>query len=490
MGFLEPGRSDSRFLLPGRVDAALVIDPAHGWREELKEFGVSLVERAGSTPPDLAVCGPNTLEMALRSGAGSVVVEGTVGAQALTRAGYHVRRYLALPSIERPHAYIPLGRARLARYALLTWMGPDRHWKRQRNRVIAAAMGSGRLSIPGRVLTVASRDGVVPRLVSGTAGLGLPPDPDWILAPAQGDRLSRGVFLVFPHGESAPSHVVKFARVPHWSEPFELDDAALRLLDGASSVVRQHVPRVIGRCTVDGLEASVETAAQGQRMIGFLHTPASNQAKRRAIDAIAAWLMDLARATHSPPDTLAAERARLARELLAGGLAPEPGALLEAVAHAPGVLQHNDLGTWNVVVEDDDFTVLDWETARRHGLPLWDLWYFLMDAEAHLSGAATLDEREEHFASLFGGRLAASGFLFRWTRRLAEVQGIPRSALGPLATLCWLHHGSSGAVREEELARFGAGGEPVFWLRLLERIRGRWLTDPALGPAWSGLERG
>jgi hypothetical protein len=337
---------------------------------------------------------------------------------------------------------------------------------------------------------VASRDGVVPRLVSGAASLGLPPDCDWILAPAQGDRLSRGVFLVFPQGESQPSHVVKFSRVPDWSEPFELDAAALRLLDGASEVVTQHVPHVVGRRAVDGLELSVETAARGQRMIGFLHTPASDQAKRRVIDGIAAWLMDLARATQSSPETLMAERDRLAHELLADGLQRERGTLLEAVAHAPAVLQHNDLGTWNVVVGTADFTVLDWENARRHGLPLWDLWYFLMDAEAHLSRAATLDEREEHFASLFGGRSAASPFLFRWTQRLAQVQGIARSALGPLATLCWLHHGRSGAARQEALARFGVDAEPAFWLTLLERLRHRWLTDPALGPDWPALEHG
>jgi hypothetical protein len=489
MGFLEAGRSESRFLLPDRVGTALVIGPGQEWREELNEFGVSVLDRAGSTRPDLAVCDPDTLELALESDAGALVVEGSVGARRLTGAGYHVRQYVALPSIERPSAFVPLGRRGPARYALLSWTGASRRWKRQRNRLLAAAMATGRVNVPRRMLTVASRAGVVPRLVAGAAAHGLPPDPDWILAPAQGDRLSRGVFLVFPHDEPAPSHVVKFARVPHWREPFELDEAALRLLDGASEVVTRHVPQVVGRCAVDGLEASIETAAQGQRMIGFLHTAASRQAKRQVIDAIAAWLMDLARATQTPPETLAAGRAELARELLAVGAAPDPGALLDAVARAPGVLQHNDLGTWNVVVQNDGFTVLDWESARRHGLPLWDLWYFLMDAEAHVSRASTLDEREEHFAQLFGGRSAASDFLFRWTHRIAATHGIERTALGPLATLCWVHHQRSGTVRREDFARMGMeSAPPVFWLELLERLSQRWLSDPALGPGWPALD--
>lgn len=83
--------------------------------------------------------------------------------------------------------------------------------------------------------------------------------------------------------------------------------------------------------------------------------------------------------------------------------------------------------------------------------------------------------------------MPASAGLFRWTERCAEALGVPRADLGPLAMLCWLHHGRSGAVREAELSCFQEDAEPVFWLRLLERVRDRWLSDPALGPEWAAL---
>jgi hypothetical protein len=307
-----------------------------------------------------------------------------------------------------------------------------------------------------------------------------------VLAPAQGDRLSRAVFLVFPPGAREPSHAVKFARVAGWSEPFDLDEAALRLLVGAGERVTRRVPRLLGRRTVDGLEASVETAASGQRLIGFLHGDAPEPHKRKVIDAIADWIVELGRSTRASAATLAPELDRLANDFLRDRRAvPDGERLLGGVKGVPSVLQHNDLGTWNIVVGAGTFTVLDWESARRHGFPLWDLWYFLMDAEAHMAGAATLEEREEHFARLFSGGLPGSEHLFRWTDRAAAALDVPDAALGGLATLCWIHHGHSTVVREAELSRFEESREPAFWLRLLERLRDRWLSDPALGPGWA-----
>jgi hypothetical protein len=480
MGCLEAGRAESRFLLPGKVETAVLFDAHAAWREGLSEFGV-VVDGPRGIRPDLAVCTPASVRQAAESGASMVLVEGRVRDSQLTRAGYQVERYASLPSAAHPHLLIPLGRRAPARFALGTWLAPDRLWKGGRNRLLAAAIGTGNWSLPARSITVASREPPVPRMISATSDLGLPPDAEWILAPAQGDRLSRGVFLVLPPGEGRPSHVVKFARVPGWNQPFELDEAAAALLAGAGDAVTRRVPRLLGRRFVDGLGTSVETAAAGQRLIGFLHTPAPPGAKHSTIDQIAEWVLELGRSTLAAPATLAPEYERMARDL-------SSGTLVERLSGVPAVLQHNDLGTWNIAVDGPDFTILDWESARRYGLPLWDLWYFLMDAEAHAARAATLDEREEHFARLFGGRIAASERLFRWTRRIASGLGIPDDAIGALATLCWLHHGSSGALREEELSRFDHTAEPAFWLQLLERLRHRWMTDPSLGPDWSAAK--
>ncbi|HEX2044492.1 MAG TPA: phosphotransferase, partial [Gaiellaceae bacterium] len=201
-----------------------------------------------------------------------------------------------------------------------------------------------------------------------------------------------------------------------------------------------------------------------------------------AVEAVASWLVDVARETAGPAGTLAAERRRLAEVVLprwAGFGAP--GDLVERVPPLPGVLQHNDLGSWNVVVGRRGFVAVDWESARERGFPLWDVWYFLADALAHLDGATTPAARSEHFLRLFAGELPSSHVLLGWTRRAAEAAGVPSDALGALATLCWLGHGAADLARRAAAPRGGTEAGGTFSVERLARL---WLSHPALGPRW------
>ena len=148
------------------------------------------------------------------------------------------------------------------------------------------------------------------------------------------------------------------------------------------------------------------------------------------------------------------------------------------------MLQHNDLGSWNVVARPRlGFTVLDWESARRHGLPLWDLLYFLVDVLPQVDGARTEEERTGTAIRLLRGESPSSRVLFRWLQRVVEETGLPTDAVGPIATLCWLHHGLSHLARsgKAESVEEGSAAE----LPPVERIAPAWLADPALGPGWS-----
>jgi hypothetical protein len=155
------------------------------------------------------------------------------------------------------------------------------------------------------------------------------------------------------------------------------------------------------------------------------------------------------------------------------------------------VLQHNDLGTWNIVVQpplaDARFTVLDWEAAQRVGMPLWDLWYFLQYALAQLDGVSGLSEhsrawQEEHAVRLFKGELSASATLFEWTRRVVSACGIAERAVGPLATLGFLHHGLAQSDRERTVGRHAPGVGTIE--TVAPRLARRWLTEPGLGSGW------
>jgi hypothetical protein len=469
--------------LPAPPRTAVVLGSLEGWDEGLRRAGIDAVS-ADAGHPDVTVATGRLFRQALATGAESVLLEGRSPRRRLEGSGLHVRRFLPLPDVERAEILLPLDVPAAARYVLERWAPPARRWKRVRNRLLAVLLERRVFPSVRPVLTLGLRQAGPPFLVASARDLGVPEGSDWLLTPAQGDELARGTFHLFPPGEGTPGWILKFARVPGYSEPFERDERGLALARDAGGVAAAHAPELLGRFEVGGLHASVETAAAGQRLIGFLHSGASPAAKRAAIESIASWIVDLARETARSGDALGEERRRL-EGLLARWLPfGVPSDLVDRVRGVPAVVQHNDLGSWNVVVGRSGFTAIDWESARERGFPLWDLWYFLADALSHLDGATTQSLREAHFVRLFAGELPSSRLLLGWTRRAAEVSGVPDEALGPLATLCWLHHGESHAARLEAIDRHGvgAGASPPF----AERIPRLWLSHPALGTDWPG----
>jgi Phosphotransferase enzyme family len=160
---------------------------------------------------------------------------------------------------------------------------------------------------------------------------------------------------------------------------------------------------------------------------------------------------------------------------------------VQRVANLPGVLQHNDLGSWNVVVDGDEFVVLDWESAQEVGLPLWDTLYFLADALALVDRATDGSTRHEHTTRLFRGDLESSALLFRLIGRSVDALGIPPEAVGPLAALCWMHHAQSPVKRATWLAQhLDATTERTHGTELTAEA---WLSDPALGTGWPAWRR-
>src|SRR5207247_3457676 len=98
-----------------------------------------------------------------------------------------------------------------------------------------------------------------------------------------------------------------------------------------------------------------------------------------------------------------------------------PGNLVAKLPELPAVLQHNDLGSWNIVVgPGGGFTALDWESARRHGFPLWDLLYFLVDVLPLVEGAETPEERTTLALRLLRGETGPSHATLPPLRRAVE----------------------------------------------------------------------
>jgi hypothetical protein len=471
-------RIDARFLLPHPVRRAVVLPGMEDWQEELERASVA-VGPNGAEAVDLVVAPSEQAEAAAALRPRAVILEGRRG-RVLRGAGFERRSYLPLPRHVEPIVYVPLGQNAPARYAVEQWAFADRRWKRVRNRFLGALAGHGLLPpVRPEVIVAAPRE--LPFVVRAGLKLGLPGDVRPLLLAGQGDDYSRATFLLFEPRADEPSWALKFARLPVRLTSFERDARGLELAREAGGAVGARAPRWLGTFEAEGLQCTLETAARGRPLLAFLRSSPSSAEKQRAVGQVCEWLLELARSTRAAPEALRDERRRLAEEVLPRwDLGPE---LVDELPPLPAVLQHNDVGSWNVVVGGDGFTVLDWEDAVRHGLPLWDLLYFLADAAAQLDGATEPAAQIAHFEQLFLGEAPSSGLLFRWTRALVEALELPVDAVGAIATLCWLQHGLGGELR----ARQASDPRPQahVGLGVLRELAERWLRHPDLGSGWS-----
>ncbi len=477
-------RVDARFVLPFPVERALVLGGLETWNGGLAEVGIDVSATGDGGAIDLVVAPTGFADEAIAANAHAVLLEGGGGSRALRAAGYSTRMLLPIPSIDQARHLVRPDHRRAAVYAVEHWSVATTAKRRARNAIAKALLSRGLL--PGAVpaLTIGIRSEAPPFLLAAAAEYGVPLDAGWFMTLGGFDVLSRSVFQLFGPGETEPTWVVKFTRVPGHTEPFERDERGVRLVETAGDRVSTHVPRILGRFEAEGLQASVETAAAGYRLADFMLRPVSRAEKVRVVESVAGWIVELGKRTSAGGETLRAERERLANEVIP--LFRQDGieaSLVDGLRGLPSVLRHGNLGTWNVIARDaDDFSVIDWETAREHGPPLCDLVFFLSNAVLHLDGATAVESRDRHTRRLFLGELPSSEILFHWVRNAVVAFGLPTETVGPLVTLCWLDHAADDAARASLPSALGGGtawGESDSG-----RIVRLWLREPGLGPGW------
>lgn len=474
-------RIDARFLLPRLPSTAVVLGDLDGWRAGLEQAGITGPE--GREAPDLIVAGPDDAGRAVAARAAFVIVEGRGGDRAMRAAGYRVARWAPVRRVERPEMLLPLDEPVAARHAIRRWMVPDSRAKALRNRGIVALVNRGAWPRPAPVLSIGVADPAPPALLQKAKGLGVDGGA-FFVSLGGSDDLARGVLHVFGPGSASPDWVLKFARVPGHVLPFDLDQRGLELARRLGGRVAEHAPRLVGRFRIEGLEASVESAARGELMVNFLKAPGPRGPKLAAVERVAGWIVDVGRQTAAPADTLEPERRRLRDEVVpAWGPYGAVPALVDELPPVPSVMRRGDLGSWNLVVDRASFTAVDWETAHEGGFPLWDLVYFLTDALAHVDGASHDDARDDYARALFKGEARSSSILFEWVRRAAGALDIPDRAVGPIVTLCWLSVGLAHVRRGAAARKFEPGARVA--IPPAERVAELWLSDPALGPGWN-----
>ena len=439
--------------LPEPVERAVVLDGADEWRDPLNAFGVDLVDDGDA---DLVVATAARSDDALRRDPVTALLVGRASAGPWRQAGYAVERYLPLPSLEQPTLVVPLDRRGAARYALSKLSLPDTRLKRLRNRAVEQAIAWG-APVPGQV-TVAHRGSTLPFAVRAAQAYGLPDDLDVVLV--LGRSVERPAVLIFERSAAVPSWIAKLSYVDRVSPT--ADERGLRLADELGALVAAHVPRFLGSGNVSGWPMSVETAAQGSQLLYVLRSPVSRKAKLALVESVVTWLVDVAAATrvdYGPEAWLSDFAVPAGYDDVA-----DRDALVAQAAVLPATLMHGDLGPEHVIVDGDEFTVIDWEGAERRGLPLADVAFFLarslpiVDGEAD-SGAYT---PEEAFARLFRGDSPSAALLSRHVRAACEATGIPVDQAGAVLSILWL------TMATGNRARFARA----------------WFGDPALGVAW------
>ena len=217
-----------------------------------------------------------------------VVLEGygPRAARTLRRAGFAVRRFRAVPSLERAELLLPLGRGAAPGYAVGSASPRRRRAPGGRRPLRAAALGGRRATLASTRHRRSSGPGP-PCLVAAAAGLGLDPAGDWFVTLGRHHVRSRSAFHIFAPGGSTPAWVVKFGRLAAARDRFDRETRGLEIAAQVGAVAAGHAPRPLGRFEVDGLPASLETAAVGDPLDAHLAARRPRAAKLATIESIA-----------------------------------------------------------------------------------------------------------------------------------------------------------------------------------------------------------
>jgi aminoglycoside phosphotransferase (APT) family kinase protein len=266
----------------------------------------------------------------------------------------------------------------------------------------------------------------------------------------------KAILFLRPTHAQAPRYVVKMPRDGAFNERLENEWRVLSLLADGGIGDAQTVPRpaffgyhaglaVLGQTTIDGepfRQKTTGTASCGLAWSGIRWLEALGAATATTSVAgnaeIAAGLHRLLTRYSAVYRPSGEEQAALA------GLIDRIGACDRPL---PLVFQHGDPGTWNLLITRDGRPAfLDWEAAEPHGMPLWDLFYFMRSFGIGVAGATGGDTLQA-FADQFLFDTAVSHGLAEVVERHCERVGIDRSLVEPLFFTCWMHRALKESMR-------------------------------------------
>jgi hypothetical protein len=266
----------------------------------------------------------------------------------------------------------------------------------------------------------------------------------------------KAILFLRPDDAPTPRYVVKMPRDAAFNDRLENEWRALSLLAAARIGDDETVPRpaffghhaglaVLGQTTIAGAPFRQKTSGTAScrlawRGIGWLEalgvrTATTSVAANGEIAAGLHRLLGRYSAIYKPSGE---ERAAL------GGFIDRIGTCERPL---PLVFQHGDPGTWNLLITADGRPAfLDWEAAEPHGMPLWDLYYFMRSFGIGVAGA-TGGNTLKAFADQFLFDTPVSRGLAELVERHCVRVGIDRGLAESLFFTCWMHRALKESMR-------------------------------------------
>jgi hypothetical protein len=226
--------------------------------------------------------------------------------------------------------------------------------------------------------------------------------------------------------------------------------AVLRRLRPAAAAAGARVPQPLRVASAGGRPALIEHVLEGMSAADVLRARPARLAY--VADATERWLGSWNVATRGSARSFAtALTANVVRPLEAiGASRPDaarlfsPPSILTAAlerADVPSVAAHNDLTMRNVLIDPVGVLgVVDWETARPHGLPFADLAYSFVDA-AYATGR--FRSRVDAYEACFAPRGPHTRLFSRLRQQLALTLSLDETAVALCVGAGWLRHAAN-----------------------------------------------
>jgi hypothetical protein len=267
---------------------------------------------------------------------------------------------------------------------------------------------------------------------------------------------NKAVGLVFAEPATEPRIAIKMPRVAAAVPGLLNEKHVLEKLAEQNHL--PGIPRVLFCEQRDSFVALGETALPGVP----LYTKLRRNNFRAYALAACDWLVQLAGKPAVVPATMGwhqvvepvlAEFSMRFGEVADGALLKRAREKLAALGALPLVCEQGDFSPWNIMVtRDEQFAILDWESADLDSLPVVDLSYFMAHAAFFLDEAWQAGRFRESYRALLDPSTFTGAIHAETLARYANRLGIAPATLHPLRLFAWMKNACAQYRRLERMA--------------------------------------